>query len=119
VSIYGNPPSLSLLPGAAKAAAKALDSVKGDLTMRLKQLTNRAPIVVFMKGHPSAAKCKFSKQVDLPSTPTSLAMLPPISCILTLFTSISLQVVALLAEHGVVYDSFDILQGFNAVLTLF
>ena len=62
------------------AAAKALDGVKGDLNMRLKALTNRAPLVLFMKGEPSAAKCKFSKEV-----------------------------VALLAEHGVVYDSFDIL----------
>ena len=49
--------------------------------MRLTVLVNRAPVMLFMKGDPANAKCKFSKQT-----------------------------VALLAEEGIVYDSFDILQ---------
>jgi len=66
--------------GSAKAAAQALDGVQEDLQMKLEKLTKRAPVMLFMKGSPENAKCKFSKQT-----------------------------VALLAEQGIVYDSFDIL----------
>lgn len=47
----------------------------------LKKLTNRAPIMVFMKGDPKAPRCGFSRQL-----------------------------VELLAKHEIKYDTFDILQ---------
>jgi len=64
----------------SKAAANALDAVKGDLNMRLEALINRAPIMLFMKGQGDAPKCKFSRQM-----------------------------VGVLNEHGIAYDTFDIL----------
>jgi Grx4 family monothiol glutaredoxin len=47
----------------------------------LKKLTTRAPVMIFMKGHPEAPRCGFSKQL-----------------------------VELLAKHNIKYESFDILQ---------
>ncbi|KAJ1921994.1 glutaredoxin [Mycoemilia scoparia] len=37
--------------------------VKQDLNIRLKELINRAPVMVFIKGTPSQPRCGFSKQV--------------------------------------------------------
>ena len=68
-----------LIAGSAKAAAQALDGVQEDLQMKLEKLTKRAPVrqinetftwhsdtmaqvMLFMKGSPENAKCKFSKQ---------------------------------------------------------
>lgn len=47
----------------------------------LKKLTNKAPVMIFMKGEPSAPRCGFSKQL-----------------------------VAILSKHDIVYDYFDILE---------
>lgn len=47
----------------------------------LKELTTRAPIMIFMKGNPETPRCGFSKQL-----------------------------VALLEKHDIKYESFDILQ---------
>lgn len=47
----------------------------------LKQLTNRAPVMIFMKGVPAAPRCGFSRQL-----------------------------VELLSKHDIKYETFDILQ---------
>lgn len=47
----------------------------------LKKLTNRAPVMIFMKGEPKQPRCGFSKQL-----------------------------VEILARHNITYDTFDILQ---------
>ena len=36
---------------------------KQDLNTRLKEIINRAPLMVFMKGEPDAPKCGFSNQL--------------------------------------------------------
>eukprot|EP00008_Paramoeba_atlantica_P004713 CAMPEP_0201489840 /NCGR_PEP_ID=MMETSP0151_2-20130828/23919_1 /ASSEMBLY_ACC=CAM_ASM_000257 /TAXON_ID=200890 /ORGANISM="Paramoeba atlantica, Strain 621/1 / CCAP 1560/9" /LENGTH=323 /DNA_ID=CAMNT_0047875555 /DNA_START=3 /DNA_END=974 /DNA_ORIENTATION=+ len=53
---------------------------KIELESRLKSLINRAPVMLFMKGSPDAAKCKFSRKT-----------------------------VDLLKEEGIQFSSFDIL----------
>ncbi len=74
---------------AASAAATAAPAPAADpwpaLEARLKALIAHAPVVLFMKGVPTAPRCGFSRQV-----------------------------VELLAAHRVVYESFDILTD-NAV----
>ncbi len=72
------------LPPASSSDAGAGDGAgAGDesLETRLTQLINKAPVMVFMKGTPAAAKCGFSSQL-----------------------------VALLQGQGVAFDSFDILE---------
>lgn len=54
---------------------------KDRLKEYLKKLINKAPVMVFMKGEPTAPRCGFSRQV-----------------------------VELLAKHDIKYESFDILQ---------
>jgi len=53
-------------PAAAAAAAAAPTSSStssADVTVRLKQLVNTAPVMLFMKGAPAAPKCGFSRQI--------------------------------------------------------
>ena len=64
----------------ADVSGEAADP-KETFKVYLKELTSRAPVMIFMKGHPEAPRCGFSKQL-----------------------------VALLAKHDVKYESFDILQ---------
>jgi len=52
-----------------------------SLNERLKELTSRSPVMLFMKGLPSAPKCGFSRQI-----------------------------VEILEKKGVSFDAFDILQ---------
>lgn len=54
---------------------------KDRLKEYLKSLTSRSPVMIFMKGHPGAPRCGFSKQL-----------------------------VALLAKYDIKYDYFDILE---------
>lgn len=54
---------------------------EGAFKAYLKKLTTRAPVMIFMKGHPEQPRCGFSKQL-----------------------------VALLEKHNIKYESFDILQ---------
>ena len=54
---------------------------KEKFNQYLKQLTNRAPVMIFMKGEPKAPRCGFSRQL-----------------------------VELLAKHDIKYETFDILQ---------
>ena len=56
------------------------DEPKLDLNTRLKQLINKAPVMLFMKGHPEEPKCKFSRAT-----------------------------VEILKNHQAVYSTFDIL----------
>lgn len=51
-----------------------------DLNTRLKKLINKAPVMMFMKGHPDEPRCGFSKQM-----------------------------IQLLGDQKVTYDTFDIL----------
>ncbi|CAB4061408.1 Glutaredoxin-3,Monothiol glutaredoxin-S11,Glutaredoxin 3,Monothiol glutaredoxin-3,Monothiol glutaredoxin-4,Glutaredoxin-3 homolog,Monothiol glutaredoxin-S17 [Lepeophtheirus salmonis] len=50
---------------------------KKDLNVRLKELINQSPIVIFMKGNPSTPKCGFSKQL--------MEMLKPLNVTFTTF----------------------------------
>eukprot|EP00667_Euglena_gracilis_P017676 EG_transcript_18669 len=49
-----------------RAALRALSGTEGDVTRpldeRLKELVSRSPVMLFMKGTPSAPRCGFSKQ---------------------------------------------------------
>jgi Grx4 family monothiol glutaredoxin len=58
-----------------------LDNSPADLNNKLRAVVSRSPIMLFMKGHPDAPRCGFSKKI-----------------------------VALLREQGVQFDSFDILE---------
>ena len=64
----------------APAVASALPEEKPSLETRLKALTHRADVMVFMKGSPDAPRCGFSRQI-----------------------------VELLKGENVKFDSFDIL----------
>eukprot|EP01116_Phalansterium_solitarium_P016409 TRINITY_DN3817_c0_g1_i2.p1 TRINITY_DN3817_c0_g1~~TRINITY_DN3817_c0_g1_i2.p1 ORF type:complete len:361 (-),score=121.45 TRINITY_DN3817_c0_g1_i2:909-1949(-) len=50
-------------PPAASAQAAAAPAAAEDLQTRLTKLINRAPVMLFMKGHPSAPKCGFSSKI--------------------------------------------------------
>ena len=68
-------------PAAAPAvASEAATAPPGDLKERLKQLVNKEPVMLFMKGSPGAEKCGFSRTIT-----------------------------TLLKEQGVAYGFFDIL----------
>ncbi|XP_046565593.1 glutaredoxin 3-like [Haliotis rubra] len=56
------------------------EHVHNIIKLLLKQLVSKAPVMLFMKGHPDAPRCGFSKKT-----------------------------VAILGETGVKYDTFDIL----------
>jgi len=73
-------------------------------------LTCPAQVMLFMKGDPANAKCKFSKQVSCCDINCSLPAkhAEPVR--------LASQVVALLAEEGIAYDSFDILKDEEALL---
>ncbi|KAJ1676212.1 glutaredoxin, partial [Spiromyces aspiralis] len=56
------------LTGANSTATRATQAtlsaeVKQDLNTRLKELINRAPVMVFIKGTPFQPRCGFSKQI--------------------------------------------------------
>lgn len=55
-----------------------------DLNTRLEKLVKKAPVMLFMKGSPSAPRCGFSKQVT-----------------------------ELLSKHNAKYETFDILEDFE------
>ena len=87
VAQHSRPPLLTakLVPppaaSSSAAASSATPSSSGDaLHERLSALVRRAPLMLFIKGTPDAPRCGFSKQL-----------------------------LALMAEHRVTYDSFDIL----------
>lgn len=69
--------------GATEVEGEAEGKTGGEdeLTGRLKELTRRAAVMVFMKGEPDAPRCGFSRRI-----------------------------VGLLQEEGVAFGSFDILQ---------
>jgi len=60
---------------------QALVPAEKDLKTRMDELINKAPVMIFIKGSPETPRCGFSKKL-----------------------------VALLADQGVTYDSFDILE---------
>ncbi|KAG0380797.1 Glutaredoxin 3 [Mortierella sp. AD032] len=60
---------------------QALVPAEKDLNTRMDELINKAPVMIFIKGSPETPRCGFSKKL-----------------------------VALLADQGVTYDSFDILE---------
>ncbi|KAF9177436.1 Glutaredoxin 3 [Haplosporangium sp. Z 767] len=60
---------------------QALVPAEKDLKTRMDELIRKAPLMIFIKGTPEAPRCGFSKKL-----------------------------VALLADQGVTYDSFDILE---------
>ncbi|KAF9913796.1 Glutaredoxin 3 [Lobosporangium transversale] len=60
---------------------QALVPAEKDLKTRMDELINKAPLMIFIKGSPETPRCGFSKKL-----------------------------VALLADQGVTYDSFDILE---------
>jgi len=53
----------SLAASAASAAPPAPPAPQLDLAARLSALVHLAPVVLFMKGEPSAARCGFSRKV--------------------------------------------------------
>ncbi|KAG0303046.1 Glutaredoxin 3 [Dissophora globulifera] len=65
----------------ANGEFQALVPAEKDLKTRMDELVNRAPLMIFIKGSPETPRCGFSKKL-----------------------------VALLADQGVSYDSFDILE---------
>ncbi|KAG0272917.1 Glutaredoxin 3 [Linnemannia exigua] len=60
---------------------QALVPAEKDLKTRMDELIHKAPVMIFIKGSPETPRCGFSKKL-----------------------------VALLADQGVTYDSFDILE---------
>eukprot|EP01098_Paradermamoeba_levis_P006293 TRINITY_DN2617_c0_g1_i3.p1 TRINITY_DN2617_c0_g1~~TRINITY_DN2617_c0_g1_i3.p1 ORF type:complete len:198 (-),score=74.11 TRINITY_DN2617_c0_g1_i3:658-1221(-) len=71
--------STSTSSSSSSSPAPFASSSATDLNTRLKNLTNFAPVVVFMKGKPSEPKCGFSnKLVDILNK-TRLFFLPLIS----------------------------------------
>ncbi|KAF9172015.1 Glutaredoxin 3 [Mortierella sp. AD011] len=60
---------------------QALVPAEKDLKTRMNELIHKAPLMIFIKGSPETPRCGFSKKL-----------------------------VALLADQGVTYDSFDILE---------
>ncbi|KAF9405136.1 Glutaredoxin 3 [Podila epigama] len=65
----------------ASGEFQALVPAEKDLKTRMDELINKAPLMIFIKGSPETPRCGFSKKL-----------------------------VALLADQGVTYDSFDILE---------
>ncbi|KAF9580226.1 Glutaredoxin 3 [Lunasporangiospora selenospora] len=65
----------------ASGEFQALVPAEKDLKTRMDELINKAPLMIFIKGSPETPRCGFSKRL-----------------------------VALLADQGVTYDSFDILE---------
>ncbi|KAI3571555.1 glutaredoxin-like protein [Fusarium oxysporum f. sp. albedinis] len=53
---------------------------KAALTVRLQDLVNAAPVMLFMKGTPKCPVCRFSRRI-----------------------------IRILNDHGIVYDSFNVL----------
>ena len=68
-----NPPELVKLvkqlaaikydPATSAAAPTSSSSAAVDITIRLKQIINAAPVMLFMKGSPAAPRCGFSRQI--------------------------------------------------------
>ncbi|KAF9945266.1 Glutaredoxin 3 [Mortierella alpina] len=65
----------------ASGEFQALVPAEKDLKTRMDELIRKAPVMIFIKGSPETPRCGFSKKL-----------------------------VALLADQGVTYDSFDILE---------
>lgn len=67
--------------GDSKQSEQDASNKESNFKDYLKYLTTKSPVMVFMKGEPTAPRCGFSKQL-----------------------------VAILAKHDIKYDSFDILE---------
>uniref|UniRef100_A0A7S4DI45 Thioredoxin domain-containing protein n=4 Tax=Lotharella globosa TaxID=91324 RepID=A0A7S4DI45_9EUKA len=82
VIVGANPPKLveAIKKHSVKKTAATKTESKEDINTRLSKLVNAAPVMLFMKGSPENARCKFSKKI-----------------------------VGLLKEEKVIYSYFDIL----------
>ena len=90
-AVYATAASGTSTTNSAHVASAAQPSGSAEAeTQRLKNLANACPVMLFMKGIPSAPRCGFSRQM-----------------------------VALLQEENIDYGSFDILSDENVRCTMF